>query len=50
MVVLGQSVGNALFIQKTENQDFEMAPINAENKELLQMWYHVDGCAQPPCS
>jgi hypothetical protein len=28
-------------VQTIENQDFEMA--------LLQMWYQLDGCAQPPC-
>jgi hypothetical protein len=31
------------------NQDFEMPLINTDNKELLQMWYQLDGLAEPLC-
>jgi hypothetical protein len=33
----------------TENHEFEMAHGSTDNKELLQMWYQLDGRAQPPC-
>jgi hypothetical protein len=36
-------------IKTVENQDFEMALLSADNKELLQMWYQLDGRALPPC-
>jgi hypothetical protein len=35
-------------LKTTENQDFEMALTSADNKQLLQTWYQVDGFAQPP--
>jgi hypothetical protein len=39
-----------LHLLKTiENQDFEMALISADNKELLQTWYQLNSRAQPPC-
>jgi hypothetical protein len=36
-------------LKTTENQEFEMALISADKKELLQAWYRLDGGAQPPC-
>jgi len=38
-----------LLFKTTENQDFEMAFKSDDNAELLQMWYQLKGCAQPPC-
>jgi hypothetical protein len=35
-------------LKPTENQDFEIALIGADKKALLQMWYQLDGRAQPP--
>jgi hypothetical protein len=35
-------------LQTNENQDFEMALINTDNKELLWTWYQLNGRAQPP--
>jgi hypothetical protein len=35
-------------LKTTENQDFEMALTGVESKGLLQTWYQLDGCAQPP--
>jgi hypothetical protein len=32
-----------------ENQIFEMAIISADNEELQQTWYQLDGPAQPHC-
>jgi hypothetical protein len=36
-------------LKTTENQDFEMAFISADNNKLLQMWYQWHGPAQQPC-
>jgi hypothetical protein len=33
-------------LKTIENQDFEMAFISADNKELLQVWYELDGPAR----
>jgi hypothetical protein len=34
-----------LHLLKTiDNQHFEMVLMSADNKELLQMWYQLDGC------
>jgi hypothetical protein len=38
-----------LLHKTTENQDSDMAAISADSKELLQMWFQLNGCAQPPC-
>jgi hypothetical protein len=35
-------------LKAIQNQDFEMTHVNAENKELLQTWYQLNGRAQPP--
>jgi hypothetical protein len=39
-----------LHLLKTiENQDFEVPLISVGKKKLLQMWYQLDGPAQPLC-
>jgi hypothetical protein len=37
------------FIKTIEDQSFEMALISADKKKVLQTWYQLDGCGQPPC-
>jgi hypothetical protein len=49
VLFLSNSLGTPLLPKTIENQDFEMALSNADNKELLQKWYQLDGHAQPPC-
>lgn len=49
VLFLSNSLGTPLLPKTIENQDFEMALSIAENKELLQKWYQLDGHAQPPC-
>jgi hypothetical protein len=49
VLFLSNSLGTPLLPKTVENQDFEMALSIAENKELLQKWYQLDGHAQPPC-
>jgi hypothetical protein len=36
-------------LKTTENQDFEMELISADNNELLERWYQLVGPAQPHC-
>jgi len=49
VLFLSNSLGTPLLPKTIENQDFEMALKSADNKELLQKWYQLDGHAQPPC-
>ncbi|XP_069676393.1 NACHT and WD repeat domain-containing protein 2 isoform X2 [Periplaneta americana] len=49
VLFLSNSLGTPLLPKTIENQDFEMALSNADNKELLQKWYQLDSHAQPPC-
>jgi hypothetical protein len=49
VLFLSNSLGTPLLPKTIENQDFEMALSSADNKELLQKWYQLDGHAQPPC-
>ncbi|XP_021914136.1 NACHT and WD repeat domain-containing protein 2 isoform X2 [Zootermopsis nevadensis] len=49
VLFLSNSLGTPLLPKTIEIQDFEMALSNADNKELLQKWYKLDGHAQPPC-
>lgn len=44
-----QFLGTLLLHQTIENQDFAMAFIRAEDKELKQMQHQLDGCGQPQC-
>jgi len=44
-----QCLGTPLLHQATENQEFAMAYIRAEDKELEQMQHQLDGCGQPQC-
>lgn len=44
-----QYLGTPLLHQITENQDFAMAFIRDEDKELKQMQHQLDGCGQPQC-
>lgn len=44
-----QYLGTPLLHQTIENQDFAMAVIRAEDKELQQMQHQLDGCGQPQC-
>ncbi|KAK7866181.1 hypothetical protein R5R35_001398 [Gryllus longicercus] len=49
VLFLNNSLGTPLLPNTIETQDFEMALKKADNKELLQKWYHLDSHAQPPC-
>jgi hypothetical protein len=49
VLFLNKSLGTPLLPKTIELQDFETALKNADNKELLQKWYQLDGHAQPPC-
>jgi hypothetical protein len=44
-----QYLGTHLLHQTIENQDFAVAFIRAEDKELKQMQHQLDGCGQPQC-
>jgi len=44
-----QYLDTPLLHQTTENQDFAMAFIRAEGKELKQMQHQLDGCGQQQC-
>ena len=49
MLVLRQYLGTPLLHQTIENQDFAVAFIRVEDKELQQMQHQLDGCGEPQC-
>ena len=44
-----QYLGTPLLHETIENQDFAVAFIRAEVREVQQMQHQLDGCGQPQC-